>query len=565
MSHNLFHFFSREAGQERRRALDEAVGGLIEYITPPNLRPAAEFIAEANPLEGMSDSMAASRVVFDPEQTAEARKRAAVDMGLEMAMALTPAALAARGYLTPVQGVMEGLLGGSPAQKAITDDLVERFTQPGEVPVMGSGLGGAYEMIGSDLRRNMGDEPSALDVMGKANEGKGSGFSNMKAQRSSIIDDHYSAGLLSNEMTPPLPMTYNDLYGKTILGLVGDPTARKTVTQVGDLVLENPVQSQAGAEFMDIYGYASARNPMSSKLKEAASSDDAFFTFLNMGEKSGDFAIHTGELVGEAVKAAMKSNSSPIDRDKIPMIDEHIRNIGVNSQTPRLDADGNQMLTAAGNPAFDNSTIRPFADFKSIADPEYLGEYISQLPTGSLRAALIKGLDRDKLQKAGFPNIGDIRVALANPDLIGRDFLSAGYRGFYPDFDAGLVPTTPDIHKTYDTMVKKLGSSYTLDQGGGGVPANLLFVDKAEKMRAKGTGGLLAPTEKDYKQFEMSPAASKQFMDDRAVELADTFIEIEKRLGRGAALRFANDLLSGGRISGSMIDSARKANAPGVF
>ena len=54
-------------------------------------------------------------------------------------------------------------------------------------------------------------------------------------------------------------------------------------------------------------------------------------------------------------------------------------------------------------------------------------------------------------------------------------------------------------------------------------------------------------------------------MDDRAVELADTFIEIEKRLGRGAALRFANDLLSGGRISGSMIDSARKANAPGVF
>ena len=63
----------------------------------------------------------------------------------------------------------------------------------------------------------------------------------------------------------------------------------------------------------------------------------------------------------------------------------------------------------------------------------------------------------------------------------------------------------------------------------------------------------------------MSPAASKQVMDDRAVELADTFIEIEKRLGRGAALRFANDLLSGGRISGSMIDSARKANAPGVF
>lgn len=141
MSHNLFHFFSREAGQARRRALDEAIGGLVEYLTPPNLRPAAEFVAQANPIQGMSDSMTASRVVFDPDETLEARKRAALDMGIEMAFALTPAALAARGYLTPVQGVMESVLGGSPAQKAITDDLVERFTQQGEVPVMGSNLG----------------------------------------------------------------------------------------------------------------------------------------------------------------------------------------------------------------------------------------------------------------------------------------------------------------------------------------------------------------------------------------------------------------------------------------
>jgi hypothetical protein len=460
---------------------------------------------------------------------------------------------------------MEGLLGGSPAQKAITDDLVERFTQPGEVPVMGSGLGGAYEMIGSDLRRNMGDEPSALDVMGKANEGKGSGFSNMKAQRSSIIDDHYSRGLLSNEMTPPEPLTFNDLAGKTIMGLVGDPTARKTVTQIGDLRLANPVDVQAGAEFMDIYGYASALSAMSSQLREAASSDDAFFTFLQMGDKSGDFAKHTGEAVGEAFRAAMTSNSNPILRDKIPDIDAHIRKIGVSKSDKVVDKDGNEVLTAKGNPKTKSYTVYPFADFKSIADPNYMAEYIANIATGSERAAFIKGLDRDALQKAGVPNIGQIRVALANPDLIGRDFLTAGYRGFFPDYDKGLMPTTPDIHSTYDTYIDKIGASYNLDQGGGGVPANLLFVDKAEMQRAKGTGGLLVPTSADYKQYEMSPAASKQVMDDRAVELADTFIEIEKRLGRGAALRFANDLLSGGRISGSMIDSARKANAPGVF
>jgi len=565
VAESIFDFFTREAGQKRRRALDDAVGGLLEYLTPQNLHPAAEFVAQSNPIQGMSDSMAASGVVFDPEQTADARKRAALDMGMEMAFALTPAALAARGYLTPVQGVMEGLLGGSPAQKVITDDIVERFTQLGEVPVMGSGLGGAYEMIGSDLRKNMGNEPSSREITGQNFEGKGANFSNMKAQRSSIIDDHYSRGLLSTEMTPPVPITYNDLAGKTIMGLVGDPTARKTVTQIGDLRLENPVDVQAGAEFMDIYGYASARSAMSAQLQEAASSDDAFFTFLNMAEKSGDFAKHTGEAVGEAFRAAMTSNSNPILRDKIPMINEKIRKIGVPKSEKVVDSNGNEILLPSGNPKTKNYTVYPFENFKSVEDPNYMAEYIASIPTGSERAAFIKGLDKDALQKAGVPNIGQIRVALANPDLIGRDFLSAGYRGFFPDYDKGLMDTTDDIHRTYDTYVEKVGPSYTLDQGGGGVPANLLFVDKAEKQRAKGTGGLLVPTSPDYKQYEMSPEASKQFMDDRAVEIADTFVEIEKRFGRGAALRYADELLSGGRISGSMIDSARKANAPGIY
>jgi len=107
MAQSIFDFFTREAGQQRRRALDEAVGGLIEYLTPPNLRPATEFVAQANPIQGMSDSMAASGIVFDPQQTAEARKRAALDMGTEMALALTPAALAAKGFMTPTQGMMQ--------------------------------------------------------------------------------------------------------------------------------------------------------------------------------------------------------------------------------------------------------------------------------------------------------------------------------------------------------------------------------------------------------------------------------------------------------------------------
>jgi len=137
----LFNFFSN--GQQRRTALDELFSGLERYV-PPNLRPAVETVAEMNPVQGQMNAMTAGGVVFDPDQTAEARRRAAVDMGVEMALALTPAALAARGYLTPIQGVMEGLLGGSPAQQQITEDA-------GRLAADASGLARSAIQLDTDM------------------------------------------------------------------------------------------------------------------------------------------------------------------------------------------------------------------------------------------------------------------------------------------------------------------------------------------------------------------------------------------------------------------------------
>lgn len=104
---NLLDFFSREAGQQRRKWLDETVGGAIDYITPPNLRPAVNLAAQMNPIQGMGDAMQAGEVLFSPEATADARKRAALDMGIEIAMAVTPAALAKMGYLAAPQALAE--------------------------------------------------------------------------------------------------------------------------------------------------------------------------------------------------------------------------------------------------------------------------------------------------------------------------------------------------------------------------------------------------------------------------------------------------------------------------
>ena len=114
----LFRFFSPEAGQRRRRALEEFVSG-VEQFVPPNLRPAVEFAAEANPVQGAMNAMQAGDIVFDANQTAEARKRAAVDMGVEMAMTLAPTALVRMGYLAAPAGLMETF--ATPSVDAVVD------------------------------------------------------------------------------------------------------------------------------------------------------------------------------------------------------------------------------------------------------------------------------------------------------------------------------------------------------------------------------------------------------------------------------------------------------------
>lgn len=104
---NLFDFFTM-GGQQRRRMMDEYVDDLnLERFLPPNLRPVGQLANDVNPVNAAGNMMQSSGVVFDPEQTAEARRRAAVDVGVEMAMLLAPAALVRMGYLAAPAGLME--------------------------------------------------------------------------------------------------------------------------------------------------------------------------------------------------------------------------------------------------------------------------------------------------------------------------------------------------------------------------------------------------------------------------------------------------------------------------
>tara|TARA_R110002167_G_scaffold207056_1_gene411261 strand:- start:102 stop:1907 length:1806 start_codon:yes stop_codon:yes gene_type:complete len=416
-----------------------------------------------------------------------------------------------------------------------------------------------YTRSGSDIAEYLAEIPSAKSVAGVKDTAPGGMFTTVTAQQPNILSDHTSQGFLSDELIAPTPTSIADYMGRDLMSIVGDNTGRHTVTGQGGKMFETPVDSMAGFQYTDVegQGYAGARSATSSKFNEALDRNDPAYISLLMGERSGDFSQHVNDIY-----AQMFRNSS-IDASDIPKVDSAIRGIGMSKTVKVLDDAGKPVLKKDGSAKTKSVTVYPFQDFSSASDPAALGNYILQLPSGSQRAALIKGLDRAGLHKMGVPKVADARLAAADPDQIGMDWGTTGYRIITPDLQKGLLDTTPLQSTTYDTGIDKVGNSETLlGNGSRGIPASLTFRDLNEAMVEKGTGGGLLMNSPMYKVLESSPKRAVQPVDDMLVETIDTFMEIENRFGREGALKYADQLSSAGKITSQVIDAARKANAP---
>ena len=132
----------------------------------------------------------------------------------------------------------------------------------------------------------------------------GAKYTNIKSQQPTALRQHTSAGLLSADAVEPELKSFSDLVGRNVMSIVGDQTDRKTVTHVNDLRLPEPVKSMAGFRYMDVpnQGYAGATEATSSKLNEAIKRKDPYMMSVMMGEVSGDFAQHQGDVYGQMWK-----------------------------------------------------------------------------------------------------------------------------------------------------------------------------------------------------------------------------------------------------------------------
>lgn len=131
----LFDFFSPEAGQRRRAALNE-FGRDIGYYVPPELRGILGLVAEATPTATIDRASAASMRAADPTRTVSQRIGDVGNMLSEVAGVVAPAAVANRAAMPTAQALQEGLLGFSVGAQDAGRAIVDRLNQPGPVPTM---------------------------------------------------------------------------------------------------------------------------------------------------------------------------------------------------------------------------------------------------------------------------------------------------------------------------------------------------------------------------------------------------------------------------------------------
>jgi hypothetical protein len=107
---------------------------------------------------------------------------------------------------------------------------------------------------------------------------------------------------------------------------------------------------------------------------------------------------------------------------------------------------------------------------------------------GTHASFFVKKIDSSKWQKAGFPDVGEVRFSASNPELLGAPRLSTGH-AFSEVEPSGRVISQPDLkHKTYPALIPTTGEGYL---GGSSdlIPSKLMFRDFYKTLKAKDKSG----------------------------------------------------------------------------
>lgn len=112
-------FFSKAAGQDRRKRLNEAAGQFV----PPELRKWMQIADMMNPVSDIGRAGQSADKMMDPNLSGWDRAAAGGDMLVDMASVVAPAGAAKMAGAAPTKALMEGLFGWAPD----AEDAVAKF------------------------------------------------------------------------------------------------------------------------------------------------------------------------------------------------------------------------------------------------------------------------------------------------------------------------------------------------------------------------------------------------------------------------------------------------------
>lgn len=108
----LMDFFSHDAGQARRKWLDDKANGLVEFV-PPELRPWLALGSELNPVTSFERAGQGAQRVADPNVQGWDKVAAVGDTASNMAGFVAPMVAASKGAVPAANAVEDALLGWS--------------------------------------------------------------------------------------------------------------------------------------------------------------------------------------------------------------------------------------------------------------------------------------------------------------------------------------------------------------------------------------------------------------------------------------------------------------------
>ena len=262
-------------------------------------------------------------------------------------------------------------------------------------------------------------------------------------------------------------ITPEDMLGYSGVGFMGDRSdSGRRLIGIGDTVFENPIDLEGGYKFPREFPAAWATNkpaPFVNSIRQAAELSDGNVAgiYLPMGFGSMNFNTMTSDTMLEMMKRGR------ITKKVKNQFDKELR--GFRPEWPGIDSpDARTMLDA----------------------------------NGALRHAFMSTANKQTYQKAGFPDLKEVRYATTAPELLDTKMIHGGQSISRLNPGDELVQNPERLHKTYS---QQIGGEY---MGGfeAPLPYSVLFPDWYKARRAKG-----APVSGDFRSLDLGNPVTQRF------------------------------------------------------